>query len=143
MPGCARPAEQAFQRLVQTHEQMRNYFTTLLQERARAPRDDLMSAQLPASTESKQISMEEVIEFCKLLLIAGHVTTTSLLSQAIRCFDEHPDAFEQVRKQPELLPGAIEEVLRFASPVWRAIRTTREAVDIAGVTIPESTLVLA
>jgi cytochrome P450 len=138
-----RPAEQEFQRLVQTHEQMRDYFTALLEERARAPRDDLMSALLQAIVEGQRLSREEVLSFCTLLLLAGHVTTTSLLSQAIRCFDEHPDALELVRKQPELMPGAVEEVLRFASPVWRDSRTTREAVDMAGVTIPEGALVFA
>jgi cytochrome P450 len=87
--------------------------------------------------------MEDTISFCTILLLAGHVTTTNLLSQAIRCFDEHSDALELVRKQPELMPEAIEEVLRYASPVWRLVRTTREAVEIAGMTIPENQTVFA
>jgi cytochrome P450 len=138
-----RPNEQEIQRLGQVHGQMHDYFTALLEERARAPRDDLMSALLQASTDGTHLSMEDVIEFCKLLLIAGHVTTTDLLSQAIRCFDEHPDALDLIRKQPELLPGAIEEVLRFASPFWRLTRMTRTEVSLAGITIPAGALVFA
>src|SRR6266516_7256326 len=85
--------------------------------------------------------MEDTISFCSVLLLAGHITTTNLLSQAIRCFDEHPEALEQLRRQPELMPGAIEEVLRFASPVWRLGRTAREEVRIAGVRIPKDELI--
>ena len=81
--------------------------------------------------------MEDAISFSTLLLLAGHVTTTNLLSQAIRCFDEHPEALSQLRKQPELMPTAIEEVLRYASPVWRLVRTTKQEVTLAGVTIPK------
>ncbi|MBO0790578.1 MAG: cytochrome P450, partial [Ktedonobacteraceae bacterium] len=137
------PDEQEIQPLGQVHAQMHDYFTMLLEEHAHVPHDDLMSALLQASTDGKRLSIEEVIEFCKLLLIAGHVTTTDLLSQAIRCFDERPDVLEQVRKQPELLPGAIEEVLRFASPFWRLTRMTRTEVRLANITIPAGTLVFA
>ncbi|GHO90238.1 putative cytochrome P450 YjiB [Reticulibacter mediterranei] len=137
------PDEQEIQRLGQVHAQMQDYFIALLEERTHAPLDDLISVLLRASTDGKRLSGEEVIEFCKLLLVAGHVTTTDLLSQAIRCFDEHPDVLEQVRKQPELLPGAVEEVLRFASPFWRLTRMTRTEVRLAGTTIPAGTLVFA
>lgn len=137
------PDAQETRRLGLIHGQMHDYFIALLEERSQTPRDDLVSALLQTSIDGKQLSMEEVIEFCKLLLVAGHVTTTDLLSQTIRCFDEHPDALEQVRKQPDLLPGAIEEVLRFASPFWRLTRMTRTEVRLADTTIPAGTLVFA
>lgn len=131
------------QRLRRTFEEMSDYFKQMLEERKRAPRDDMMSELLAAEVDGERLSMEDTISFCTLLLLAGHVTTTNLLSQAIRCFDEHPDALEQVRRQPELMPGAIEEVLRYASPVWRLLRETTEAVDIAGVAIPKGEIIFA
>lgn len=131
------------QRLTRAFEEMSDYFRHMLEERKRAPREDMMSDLLAATVDGERLSMEDTISFCIILLLAGHVTTTNLLSQAIRCFDEHPDALEQVRKQPELLPGAVEEVLRYASPVWRLVRTTKEAVEIAGVTIPQGEVVFA
>jgi cytochrome P450 len=131
------------QRLRRTFEEMSDYFEQRLEERKQAPRDDMMSDLLKASVDGEHLSVEDTISFCTILLLAGHVTTTNLLSQAIRCFDEHPDALELVRKQPELMPEAIEEVLRYASPVWRLVRTTREAVEIAGMTIPENQTVFA
>ena len=131
------------QRLRRTFEEMSDYFRQMLEERKRALCDDMMSDLLKASVDGEHLSMEDTISFCTILLLAGHVTTTNLLSQAIRCFDEHPEALELVRKQPELMPEAIEEVLRYASPVWRLVRTTREAVELAGVTIPGDEMIFA
>jgi cytochrome P450 len=142
-PAEAQRDHPEMQRLSQTFEEMSDYFQQMLEERQRTPREDMMSDLLKASIDGEHLSMEDTISFCTILLLAGHVTTTNLLSQAIRCFDEYPDALELVRRQPELMPGAIEEVLRYASPVWRLVRTTREAVEIAGVTIPENEMVFA
>ena len=130
-----------FQRLMHTFEEMSDYFRQMLEERKRAPRQDMMSDLLAAEVDGDHLSMEDVISFSTLLLLAGHVTTTNLLSQAIRCFDEHPEALSQLRKHPEFMPTAIEEVLRYASPVWRLVRTNTEEVTIAGVTIPKDELI--
>ncbi len=129
------------QRFMRTFEEMSDYFKHMLEERKRAPREDMMSELLAAEVDGEHLSMGDTIGFCIVLLLAGHITTTNLLSQAIRCLDEHPAALEQLRKQPELMPGAIEEVLRYASPVWRLVRTTREEVRIAGVRIPKDELI--
>jgi cytochrome P450 len=131
------------QRIMKTFDEMSDYFQQMLEERQRVPREDMMSELLAAEVDGEHLSMEDTISFCILLLLAGHVTTTNLLGQSIRCFDEHPEALELVRNQPELMPGAIEEVLRYASPVWRLTRTTKEDVSIAGVTIPKGALVFA
>ncbi|HEX7737643.1 MAG TPA: cytochrome P450 [Ktedonobacteraceae bacterium] len=130
-------------RFARTFEEMSDYFRRMLEERKREPRDDMMTDLLAASIDGEHLSMQDTINFCNILLLAGHVTTTNLLGQAIRCFDEHPEVLEQVRRQPELMPGAIEEVLRFASPVWRLVRTTREEVTLSGLTIPRGKVVFA
>ncbi len=129
------------QRLTHLFDEMSDYFEAMLEDRRRQPRNDMMSELLAAEVDGEHLSMNDTISFCILLLLAGHVTTTNLLGQAIRCFDEHPEALGQVRKQPGLMPGAIEEVLRYASPVWRLIRTTTTDVTIEGVTIPADSLV--
>jgi cytochrome P450 len=141
-----RPAEEQrndpeFQRLTHTFEEMSDYFRQMLEERKRAPRQDMMSDLLAAEVDGDHLSMEDAISFSTLLLLAGHVTTTNLLGQAIRCFDEHPAALAQLRTHPELMPGAIEEVLRYASPVWRLVRTNTEAVTLADVTIPKDAII--
>lgn len=109
------------QRISHTFEEMSDYFRQRLEERKRTPGEDMMSGLLNASIDRERLSMEDTISFCTILLLAGHVTTTKLLSQAIRCFDEHPEPLEQVRRHPKLIPQAGEEMLRYASPVWRLI----------------------
>jgi len=131
------------QRLQRLFEEMSNYFEAILEDRRRQPREDMMSELLAAEVDGEHLSMEDTISFSTLLLLAGHITTTNLLSQAIRCFDEHPDTLAHVRELPELMPGAIEEVLRYASPVWRLMRTTTANATIEGVTIPAHSQVFA
>jgi cytochrome P450 len=131
------------QRLAAITEEMSDYFQTMLEDRRRQPHEDMMSELLAAEIDGEHLSMEDMISFCILLLLAGHVTTMNLLSQAIRCFSEHPDVFAQIRKQPALIAGAIEEVLRYASPVWRLLRMTKTDVTLEGVTIPEHSLVFS
>ncbi|GCE31341.1 putative cytochrome P450 YjiB [Dictyobacter alpinus] len=137
-----KPAEEQrnnpeLQHFARVFEEMSDYFERMLEERKREPHDDMMSALLQAEVDGQHLSMDDTISFCTLLLLAGHVTTTNLLSQAIRCFDEHPDTLTRLNREPELMPSAIEEVLRYASPVWRIVRTTKEAVTLSGLTIPQ------
>jgi len=124
-------------------EEMADYFTTMLNIRSQHPREDMMSQLLAAEIAGEKLSLDQVISFCILLLLAGHVTTTTLLGQAIRCFDEHPESMQRLRTHPELMPGAIEEVLRYASPVWRMIRVATEEVVIGGVSLPPGAIVFA
>ncbi len=131
------------QRINRISDEMSDYFEEKLAERRRQPREDMISELLAAEVDGEHLSLEDTVAFCILLLLAGHVTTTNLLGQAIRCFSEHPDALAQVRQRPDLMPGAIEEVLRYASPVWRLVRVTKTEVTIEGVTIPPDSLIFA
>src|SRR5579885_1530792 len=136
-----KPEQPEVERISVAFDEMSDYFRAILEERRRQPREDMMSELLAAEVDGEHLSMEDTISFCILLLLAGHVTTTNLLSQAIRCFDEHPDAMQRLRKQPELMPEAIEEVLRYASPVWRLVRTNKTDVTIEGLTIPADSVI--
>ncbi|MGH2517112.1 MAG: cytochrome P450, partial [Ktedonobacterales bacterium] len=89
---------------------------------SREPKDDLISNLLAAQIDGQHLTEMELIGFCTLLLIAGNETTTNLLGNAILCFDENPDAARQLTEQPDLLPTAIEEVLRYRSPVQMMFR---------------------
>ncbi|WP_220191526.1 cytochrome P450 [Ktedonospora formicarum] len=142
-PDEAQQENPEIQRLRNLFEEMSDYFEEMLKERRSQPRNDMISDLLAAEVDGEHLSNEDTISFCIILLLAGHVTTTNLLSQAIRCFDEHPDALEQARKQPELIPSAIEEILRYASPVWRLSRITQTDVTIDSVTIPAHAPVFA
>lgn len=123
--------------------EMTDYFAQKLDERRRQPRTDLLSDLLAAEVDGEHLSQEALTSFCFLLLLAGHVTTTNLIGNAILCFDEHPAAMDQLREQPELMPGAIEEVLRYNSIVWRIGRIATSESTFAGVRIPADAVVFA
>lgn len=108
-----------------SQQEMREYFLTLFEQRKYDPQDDLITALLAAQADGEQLSTEEVLSFCILLLVAGNITTTNLISNAFLAFDEFPDALEQLYAEPELVPGAIEEVLRYRSPVRCMFRVSR------------------
>ncbi len=96
---------------------MYGYFTQVLEERRQHPQNDLVSALLAAEVDGQRLSNMELLGFCGLLLVAGNETTTNLLGNLILCFDEHPDVVERLRKNRALVQGAIEETLRYYSPV--------------------------
>lgn len=101
---------------------MIDYFLHVIEERRKQPQDDLISALLQAQIDGKYLTQQELLGFCTLLLVAGNETTTALIGNALLCFDEAPEVMEQLRAEPELLPTAIEEVLRYRSPIQRTAR---------------------
>jgi cytochrome P450 len=106
----------------QAVKEMNSYFRSVIAERRVAPRDDLISALVAAQLDGEKLTEPELLSFCVLLLIAGNITTTNLIGNAILCFDDHPEVMDELRADPSLMPGAIEEILRYLSPVQRLIR---------------------
>jgi len=101
------------------------YFDGIIAEHMRTPKENLISELLAAQIGSERLSKADVVGTCLLLLVAGHETTATLIGNALWCFDEHPEARAEVLMRPEILPSAIEEVLRFRSVLhWfpRAVR---------------------
>lgn len=93
------------------------YVEAAIEQRRKEPGDDLISQLTQAQIEEESLSMREILGFCVLLLVAGNETTMNLLGNSLLCFEEHPEAWEELRQDSSLLPGAIEEVLRYRSPV--------------------------
>ena len=80
--------------------------------------------------------MAELLGFCSLLLVAGNETTTNLIGNAVLCFTEAPDTLERLVAEPSLVPQAVEEVLRFRSPVQSMYRVTATDTTVGGVAVP-------
>ncbi|MGA9402345.1 cytochrome P450 [Haladaptatus sp.] len=121
---------------------MSEYFGTLFEERRKDPRDDLLTAIATAESGESALSGPEMVSLCILLLIAGNVTTTNLLTNAIWCFDEH-DLLDDVQNEEIPLGSAVEEVLRYRSPVQHLERFARQDVEFGGKTIREGDEVVA
>ncbi|GHO86049.1 cytochrome P450 [Dictyobacter formicarum] len=126
----------------QTLDELYDYFRQVLAERRLQPRHDLVSALLAAQIEGESLSEPDILAFCALLLIAGNITTTNLIGNALLCFDEHPEAMEQLHARPDLIPQAIEEVLRYRSPALLVGRYATRPIEIHGQTIPRGQLII-
>ena len=119
-----------------------DYFRRACRARRAEPRADLISALVTTDGVGRVVDDEEAANFSMLLLLAGHITTTVLLGNAVRTFDENPGVWAELRADPALIPAAIEEVLRLRSPFVQVGRATVRAVEVGGVEIPADALVL-
>jgi len=124
-------------------EEMFRYFTNLLEERRRSPREDLISSLSVAEVDGERLSEPELLSFCTLLLAAGQETTKNLITNAIVCLTDHRESMNRLIDEPALMPTAIEEILRFLPPVWFLFRQTKTDVELAGQHIPANQVVLA
>lgn len=127
----------------QAQREMVAYFLQIIEQRRREPGDDLISGLLQAEIEGERLSMPELLGFCALLLVAGNETTTNLIGNAMLCFTEQPETWTRLRAEPALLPQAIEEVLRFRSPVQAMFRVSTEPTELGGQKIPGGAPVVA
>jgi cytochrome P450 len=117
------------------------YLAGQLQERRAAPRDDLLTRLVEAEVDGERLTEKDIVSFFQLLLVAGSETTTNLITNAVLCLLENPDQLARLRAAPELLPSAIEEVLRYRSPLQAVFRQTRRDVALHGQVIPADRLV--
>ncbi|GLX69377.1 putative cytochrome P450 YjiB [Paenibacillus glycanilyticus] len=107
-----------YSRYLQCQMEMRDYFRVQIKERREQPQDDLITALVQSCMEDDNgLSELEVIGMCILLLVAGNETTTNLISSMIMCLESSPDTFNELRLNRALIPGTVEETLRFCSPV--------------------------
>jgi cytochrome P450 len=118
------------------------YLAEVFAARRREPRDDLISALLAAEIDGERLNDIELIGFGFLLLVAGNETTTNLISNAAILLDRHRDQRRLLLEDPSRIGNAVEEFLRFDSPVQGLARTTTAPVTLHGVTIPEDSKVL-
>jgi len=117
------------------HE-LSDYILELAAERRVNPRDDLLSALAEVSDDGDRLSERELVAMVEFLMMAGHETTTGAISNSLFALDRFPEQQAKLRSEPELLDNAVEELLRFETPVLGDPRVAQEDIEIAGVTIP-------
>jgi cytochrome P450 len=125
------------------YQEMGEYFGALIERRRQSPGSDLISGLLRAQIHGEHLSLRELLGFCSLLLVAGNETTTNLIGNAILCFDEQPDQAQRLRADPSLLESAIEEVLRFRSPVQAMFRRCVSDTQVSAQSVPAGSSLLA
>lgn len=116
------------------------YFRELFHQRRKAPKDDLISALISAETDD-QVTEKELLSVCMLLFASGEKTTVNLIGNGILALIQHRAQLDLLRARPELVPAAIQELLRYDSPVQLSTRIPCEDMTFGGQTIPAGSLV--
>src|SRR5262249_27775420 len=121
-----------FDAVAPTIREMNDYLLAHIRHRRARHADDLTSALVRAEVDGERLDGQEIVGFVGLLLLAGHITTTALLGNAVLTLDEHPSAAAELRADRTLLPSAIEEVLRYRSPFPRLARRAANGTEVGG-----------
>jgi len=116
----------------QAADELDAYFLQLIEQRQREPRDDLISALVAAEAAGDRLSRDELLVMLRLLLVAGNETTTNLIGNGLLALLRHPDQLQALRSDFRLIPGAVEELLRYDAPVQVVARTALQDVELGG-----------
>jgi cytochrome P450 len=130
-------------RVLRSLEEMAEYFRAAIREHQQHPRDDLISAFLAAEHQGDRLTEEEVVANSIMVMTGGQETTTNLIGNGILTLMHHPDQLDKLRSDTSLIPTAIEELLRYESPIQYTSRLAPGDVVLGGKTIRERQAVIA
>jgi cholest-4-en-3-one 26-monooxygenase len=108
------------------------YFSKLVEEKKKNPQDDLVTVFTQARVDGEPLPFMDVLAFCLIIVIAGNETTRNATSGGMLAFIQHQDELRKVQRDPSLLPKAVEEVVRWTSPIIHFGRTAAQDVEIRG-----------
>ena len=136
VPGAPQPPES-----IRAIDELGDYFTAEIEKRRTKPGPDLVSALVAAHDEGEVMSAADLLSFVTLLLVAGNETTTNLIGNGTLALGRHADQFDALKRDPSMLPRAIEEMLRYDGPVQATMRHIRQDTEIAGTTVAAGSLI--
>ncbi|MFT4798341.1 MAG: cytochrome P450 [Candidatus Azotimanducaceae bacterium] len=111
---------------------LEQFFVAEIETRRDDMGDDLISDMIRAKTDGDKLTVDEMVRQCNLLLIAGNVTTTDLIGNGVKALLENPNQLQSLRDDPSMIKNAVEEMLRYDSPVVNSARIANRDIDIAG-----------
>jgi cytochrome P450 len=127
---------QVWPRLAGVFADLTAYLKSLIAERRKHPAEDLLTKMVQAEENGDMLSEDEIVIATNFLLFAGHETTANLIGVGLYYLLQNPEQLAQLRADPSKIPAAVEELLRYVSPVHTLARRTLQEVTIQGVTIP-------
>ena len=143
VPAGDREVEESRTSTAKATAELTDYLRRSISLRRKSPRDDLLSAMIEAQEDRDALSDSELVAASTLILMAGLETTTNLIGNGVLALLRNPGEMERLRRQPALLPFAIEEMLRFESPVQGSARVSLEDVRLDGEILPAGALAVA
>jgi cytochrome P450 len=117
-------------KFAQMIEEMDSYFSYIVEERTKNPHEDLITNLIKAQADGRHLYREEILTFCRLLLLAGHVTTVNLIGNTILSLLQNPNEFRLLQDDRTLIPSTIEETLRYRSPVQAVGRIATKDTEL-------------
>ena len=135
-------SERSFTDFPKTIEDMTRYFQNLMIEKENNPDQSLVYSVLNAEVDGEKLTMMESLGFFILLLVAGNETTTNLISNALLTFNEYHGTYDAIRGDSKLIPQALEEVLRYRSPVQSIYRVARVDTELSGVPVRKGSIMV-
>lgn len=134
-PEYRRPGETPGQTIRRARGELHAYFKGLIERRRSDPQDDLVSELIRATIDGAPLSEAQLLSYCELMVEAGNETTRNAISGGLLALSEHRGEWEKLRERPELLSDAVEEILRWVSPITHFTRTATEDYELRGVRI--------
>ena len=131
------------QRVLQSLQDMRDYFETAVRDIQEHPREGLIDSFLRAEIDGDRLTMEEVVANSIITMVGGQETTTNLIGNGLLALLRNPDVLEDLRCHPSLIPSAVEELLRYEAPSQYTTRLAPEDVEIGGKTIRKGQATIA
>ena len=133
---------EGMQQVAEASESMDAYLRATIDERRGAPRADLISALIAVEEAGDALNTQEIVTMCALLLAAGNVTTTDLIGNGVLALLQHPEQLRLLHDDPSLIKQAVEEILRFDSPVVETARIPMSDTEIGGCPVKRGESVL-
>jgi cytochrome P450 len=134
---------------IRTVQELQRFFVAALEERRRAPQDDLLTGLLEARIDDddevddkRPLDVPEMVSLVQELLVGGNETTTKLIAEMVRLLAADPGRWEHLRAHPEAIPTVVEESLRLASPAQAMWRLATQDIELGGVAIPAGSRVV-
>ncbi|HWE48154.1 MAG TPA: cytochrome P450 [Bryobacteraceae bacterium] len=135
-------ASVALREFSSVNAEMSDYLQSLMARRRGSKQEDLLTSLAEAEIDGERLSHDEILGFFQLLIVAGQETTSDLINNLVLCLLENPIRLARLRVSPDLIPSAVEEALRFCSPLQWMMRTPRHDVEIHGTLVPAGALLL-
>ena len=131
-PEYQSPGKTAFETVRDARESLFKYFSALVEKSRAKPGDDIVSVIAHGKVDGEPLPVFELLSYCLVLVVAGNETTRNAASGGLLALIEHPEELEKLRRDPGLIDSAVEEIVRWTSPVIQFCRTPIEDVEIRG-----------
>jgi len=134
-PEYRRPGESPDETSMRARGELHRYFKQMIEQRREHPQDDLVTMLVQSEIDGVPLTKPQLVSYCELLVEAGNQTTRDAIAGGMQAFCEFPDQWEKLRAKPELLPDAVEEILRWVTPICYFSRTATRDYELHGQTI--------